>query len=33
MPSVEANAKAALEQLGMDTAIEHVTDFAEIAFE
>ncbi|HOC06500.1 MAG: thioredoxin family protein [Bacillota bacterium] len=28
---LEANAKAALEQLGMDTAIEHVTDFAEIA--
>lgn len=26
-----ANAKAALEQLGMDTTIDHVTDFAQIA--
>lgn len=28
---LEANTKAALEQLGMDTAIDHVTDFAAIA--
>lgn len=28
---LEANAKAALVQLGMDTTIEHVTDFAQIA--
>ena len=28
---LEAAAKAALEQLGMDAAIEHVTDFARIA--
>lgn len=28
---LEANVKKALEQLGMDTAIEHVTDFSEIA--
>lgn len=28
---LEANVKAALEQLGMDTAIEHVTDFSQIA--
>ncbi|MGF7003739.1 small redox-active disulfide protein 2 [Lachnospiraceae bacterium PFB1-21] len=28
---LEANTKSALEQLGMDTAIDHVTDFAEIA--
>jgi len=28
---LEAATKAALEQLGMDTAIEHVTDFAQIA--
>ena len=28
---LEAAAKAALEQLGMDTAIDHVTDFAQIA--
>jgi small redox-active disulfide protein 2 len=28
---LEANVKAALEQLGMDTAIEHVTDFTQIA--
>lgn len=28
---LEANAKAALNQLGMDTAIEHVRDYAEIA--
>ena len=27
---LEANVKAALEQLGMDTTIEHVTDFTEI---
>lgn len=29
--ALEAAAKAALEQLGMDTAIEHVTDYAKIA--
>lgn len=28
---LEASTKAALEQLGMDTTIEHVTDFSEIA--
>lgn len=28
---LEASTKAALEQLGMDTTIEHVTDFAQIA--
>jgi len=28
---LEANTKAALDQLGMDTTIEHVTDFAQIA--
>lgn len=28
---LEASTKAALEQLGMDTAIDHVTDFAQIA--
>lgn len=28
---LEASVKAALEQLGMDTNIEHVTDFSEIA--
>ncbi len=28
---LEAAAKAALEQLGMDTAVDHVTDFSEIA--
>lgn len=28
---LEENTKAALEQLGMDTTIEHVTDFAQIA--
>lgn len=28
---LEANVKAALEELGMDTAIEHVADFAQIA--
>ena len=28
---LEASAKAALEQLGMDTAIDHVTDFSQIA--
>ncbi|MEA4815460.1 MAG: thioredoxin family protein [Lachnospiraceae bacterium] len=28
---LEAAAKAALEQLGMDTAIDHVTDFSQIA--
>ncbi len=28
---LEAAAKAALEQLGMDTRIDHVTDFAQIA--
>lgn len=28
---LEANTKAALEQLGMDSAIEHVTDFTKIA--
>lgn len=30
--ALEASTKAALEQLGMDTTIEHVTDFAKIAF-
>ncbi|MEA5049968.1 MAG: thioredoxin family protein [Oscillospiraceae bacterium] len=29
--ALEAAAKEALSELGMDTAIEHVTDFAEIA--
>ena len=28
---LEAAAKAALEQLGMDTTIDHVTDFSQIA--
>ncbi len=28
---LEANTKAALLKLGMDTAVEHVTDFAKIA--
>jgi small redox-active disulfide protein 2 len=28
---LEANVKIALKQLGMDTAVEHVTDFAQIA--
>jgi small redox-active disulfide protein 2 len=28
---LEASVKAALEQLGMDPAIEHVTDFGQIA--
>jgi small redox-active disulfide protein 2 len=28
---LEAATKAALEQLGMDTAIDHITDFAQIA--
>lgn len=28
---LEANVRAALEELGMDSAIEHVADFAEIA--
>lgn len=28
---LEANTAAALRQLGMDTAIDHVTDFAQIA--
>ena len=28
---LEASAKAALKQLGMDTAIDHVTDFSKIA--
>ncbi len=28
---LEVNTKSALEQLGMDTTIEHVTDFAQIA--
>ena len=28
---LEANVKAALEELHMDTAIEHVTDFTQIA--
>ncbi len=28
---LEENTKVALEQLGMDTSIEHVTDFAQIA--
>lgn len=28
---LEVNVKAALEELGMDTAIEHVTDFTQIA--
>lgn len=31
MSSTEAATKAALEQLGMDTTIEHVTDFSQIA--
>ena len=29
--ALEANTKAALKQLSMDTTIEHVTDFAQIA--
>ncbi len=29
--ALEASTKAALEQLGMDTTIDHVTDFAQIA--
>ena len=29
--ALEASTKSALEQLGMDTAIDHVTDFAQIA--
>lgn len=29
--ALEASTKAALEQLGMDTAIDHVTDFTKIA--
>jgi small redox-active disulfide protein 2 len=29
--ALEASTKAALEQLGMDTAIDHVTDFSQIA--
>ena len=29
--ALEASTKAALEKLGMDTAIDHVTDFAKIA--
>lgn len=29
--ALESATKAALEQLGMDTAIEHVTDFSQIA--
>jgi len=29
--ALEAATKAALEQLGMDTAIDHVTDFSQIA--
>jgi len=29
--SLEAATKAALEQLGMDTSIDHVTDFSQIA--
>jgi len=29
--ALEASTKAALEQLGMDTTIDHVTDFAKIA--
>ena len=29
--ALEASARAALEQMGMDTAIDHVTDFAKIA--
>jgi small redox-active disulfide protein 2 len=29
--ALEANTKAALEQLGMDTTIDHVTDFTKIA--
>ena len=29
--ALEAAAKAALEQLGMDTTIDHVTDFSQIA--
>lgn len=28
---LEANTRAALEELGMDTAIDHVTDFTQIA--
>ena len=28
---LEANTKAALEQLGMDTTIDHITDFSQIA--
>ena len=28
---LEANVRSALEELGMDTTIEHVTDFAQIA--
>ena len=28
---LEKNVKAALEQLGMDTSVEHVTDFTKIA--
>lgn len=28
---LEANVKIALEQLGMDTTIEHITDFSQIA--
>lgn len=28
---LEKNVKAALEQLGMDTSIEHITDFTQIA--
>lgn len=29
--ALEANARAALQSLGMDASIEHVTDFAQIA--
>ena len=29
--TLEANTKVALEQMGMDTTIDHVTDFAQIA--
>ncbi len=29
--ALEASTKAALEQLGMDTTIDHVTDFSQIA--
>lgn len=29
--ALEANAKVALEQLGLDATIDHVTDFAQIA--